>query len=184
MLGIEELVPGAEGWLEQLLTNAVPKKVGRVTLSYLLTSKGGVRSEFTVYKMAPQRYYLVSAGAYERHDHDYLKKAMPRDGSVNFERLTTAMGVLVLAGPRSRDVLVEATRALDTAPESRLAKAMLALPPFPERHDADRMRVRDADDAAEHPGLADPLEAGQLAIAVEPVAAGEHRFAPGCGAAR
>jgi dimethylglycine dehydrogenase len=101
--------PGAEAWLNELLTNAVPQKVGRVTLSYLLTSKGGVRSEFTVYKMAPQRYYLVSAGAYERHDHDYLKKAMPRDGSVSFERLTTAMGVLVLAGPRSRDVLEKLT---------------------------------------------------------------------------
>jgi dimethylglycine dehydrogenase len=101
--------PGAEGWLDQLLTNAVPKKVGRVTLSYLLTSKGGVRSEFTVYKAGPQRYYLVSAGAYERHDHDYLKKAMPKDGSISFERLTTAMGVLVLAGPKSRAVLAKLT---------------------------------------------------------------------------
>jgi dimethylglycine dehydrogenase len=103
--------PGAENWLDGMLTNAVPKKVGRVSLSYLLTAKGGVRSEFTVYKMAPQRYYLVSAGAYERHDHDYLKKAMPRDGSVSFERLTTSMGVLVLAGPRARDVLRALTDA-------------------------------------------------------------------------
>ena len=103
--------PGAEAWLDGLLTNAVPKKVGRVTLSYLLTAKGGVRAEFTVYKVAPQRYYLVSAGAYERHDHDYLRKALPRDGSVMFERLTTAMGVLVLAGPRSRDVLAKLTDA-------------------------------------------------------------------------
>lgn len=103
--------PGAESWLDGLLTNAIPKKVGRVSLSYLLTSRGGVRSEFTVYKMAPQRYYLVSAGAYERHDHDYLKKAMPTDGSVTFERLTTAMGVLVLAGPRSRNVLAKLTDA-------------------------------------------------------------------------
>ncbi|MFM9852070.1 MAG: FAD-dependent oxidoreductase [Sphingomonadaceae bacterium] len=101
--------PGAESWLDGLLTNAVPKKIGRVTLSYLLTSKGGVRSEFTVYKIAPQRYYLVSAGAYERHDHDYLRKAMPHDGSVTFERLTTSMGVLVLAGPKSRDVLSKLT---------------------------------------------------------------------------
>ena len=103
--------PGAEAWLDGLLTNAVPKKVGRVTLSYLLTTKGGVRAEFTVYKVAPQRYYLVSAGAYERHDHDYLRKALPRDGSVMFERLTTAMGVLVLAGPRSREVLAMLTDA-------------------------------------------------------------------------
>ncbi|MFM5916043.1 MAG: FAD-dependent oxidoreductase, partial [Novosphingobium sp.] len=103
--------PGAEAWLDGLLTNAVPKKIGRVTLSYLLTARGGVRSEFTVYKVAPQEYYLVSAGAYERHDQDYLKKALPTDGSVTFERLTTAMGVLVLAGPRSRDVLAKLTRA-------------------------------------------------------------------------
>lgn len=103
--------PGAEAWLDALLTNAVPKKVGRVTLSYLLTDKGGVRSEFTVYKLAPQRYYLVSAGAYERHDHDYLKKAMPKDGSVSFERQTTSMGVLVLAGPKSRALLQKLTDA-------------------------------------------------------------------------
>ncbi|WP_088310757.1 GcvT family protein [Novosphingobium sp. B 225] len=102
--------PGAEEWLSGLLTNAVPKMVGRVTLSYLLTAKGGVRAEFTVYKTAPQEYYLVSAGAYERHDQDYLKKALPKDGSVTFERLTTSMGVLVLAGPRSRDVLKKLTR--------------------------------------------------------------------------
>ena len=103
--------PGAEEWLGGLLTNAVPKKIGRVTLSYLLTKNGGVRAEFTVYKTGPQDYYLVSAGAYERHDQDYLKKALPSDGSVSFERLTTAMGVLVLAGPRSRDVLAKLTRA-------------------------------------------------------------------------
>lgn len=103
--------PGAEAWLDGLLTNAVPRKVGRVTLSYLLTARGGVRSEFTVYKESSQSYYLVSAGAYERHDQDYLKKALPADGSVTFERLTTAMGVLVLAGPKSRDVLARLTRA-------------------------------------------------------------------------
>lgn len=103
--------PGAEAWLDGLLTNAVPKKIGRVSLSYLLTAKGGVRAEFTVYKTGPQRYFLVSAGAFERHDHDYLRKALPLDGSVTMERLTTAMGVLVLAGPRSRDVLSKLTDA-------------------------------------------------------------------------
>jgi dimethylglycine dehydrogenase len=76
-----------------------------------LTKDGGVRAEFTVYKSGPQSFYLVSAGAYERHDQDYLIKALPADGSVRFERLTTAMGVLVLAGPRARDVLSKLTRA-------------------------------------------------------------------------
>ena len=101
--------PGAEDWLNRLLSNAVPKKIGRVTLSYLLTPSGGVRAEFTVYKRGPESYYLVSAGALEAHDHDYLRKALPDDNSVRFERLTTAMGVLVLAGPKARDVLQKVT---------------------------------------------------------------------------
>ena len=103
--------PGAEAWLDGLLTNAVPKKDGRVTLSYLLTDAGGVRSEFTVYRMAPGHFYLVSAGALQRHDHDYLRKALPADGSVVMEDITTRFGVLVVAGPKSREVLQKLTRA-------------------------------------------------------------------------
>ena len=35
---------------------------------------------------------------------------MPKDGSVTFENLTNSMGVLVLAGPRSRDILSKITK--------------------------------------------------------------------------
>ena len=45
-------------------------------------------------------------------------------------------------------------------------------------HDADTVRVRDRDGAAEQTCLADPLEPGQLPVAVEPMAAGEHRIGP------
>ncbi len=40
----------------------------------------------------------------------------------------------------------------------------------------DRMRVRDRDRGGQEAGLANPLEAGQLAVAVEAVAAGEERL--------
>ena len=103
--------PGAAAWLNGLLTNAVPKTVGRLSLSYLLTANGGVRAEFTVLREAPQRFYLVSAGALERHDWDYLQKALPADGSVRLDKVTTEYGVFVVAGPRSRDLLSKLTRA-------------------------------------------------------------------------
>ena len=103
--------PGAAAWLNGLLTNAVPKTIGRLSLSYLLTTNGGVRAEFTVLREAPQRFYLVSAGALERHDYDYLQKALPTDGSVRLEKVTTQYGVFVVAGPRSRDLLSKLTRA-------------------------------------------------------------------------
>jgi dimethylglycine dehydrogenase len=101
--------PGAREWLDSILANRIPKKMGRVSLCHLLTPRGGVRAEFTVYEWAPGRFYLVSAGAYERHDHDILRKLCPADGSVRLNALTTGLGVLVLAGPNSRKVLQKLT---------------------------------------------------------------------------
>jgi dimethylglycine dehydrogenase len=100
---------GAEAWLDGLMANRIPKKVGRVNLCHMLTKNGGVRSEFTIYRAATEGFYLVSAGALERHDHDYLLKAAPCDGSVRIYPVTTAWGVLVLAGPRSRELLQKLT---------------------------------------------------------------------------
>jgi len=99
--------PGAEGWLNSIFTNRVPKAVGRVTLTYLLTARGGVRAEFTLTRIGPERFYLVSAGALEAHDFDSLEKLLPADMRVRLDRVTTQRGVLVLAGPRSREVLAK-----------------------------------------------------------------------------
>ena len=101
--------PGAEAWLEYIFANKMPKTIGRISLVHMLTINGGVRSEYTVYKTGPQSFYLVSAGAFETHDHDYLFKLKPKDGSVDVQRVTTNTGVLVLAGPRSREVLQKIT---------------------------------------------------------------------------
>lgn len=103
--------PGAEAWLEELLANRIPKQVGRIALCHLLTPKGGVRAEFTVLREGRELFYLVGAGAAERHDWDYLQKLRPRDGSVDLARVTTANGVLIVAGPKARDVLQPLTSA-------------------------------------------------------------------------
>ena len=103
--------PKAREWLDSILANRIPKKMGRVALCHLLTVNGGVRSEFTVYEWATGRFYLVSAGAFERHDHDVLRKLCPTDGSVRLNAITTRLGVLVLAGPNSRKVLQKLTDA-------------------------------------------------------------------------
>jgi dimethylglycine dehydrogenase len=99
--------PGAESWLNSILTNRAPKAVGRVTLTYLLTARGGVRAEFTLTRIGPNRFYLISAGALETHDFDALEKLLPSDGGVRIDKVTTQRGVLVLAGPRSREVLAK-----------------------------------------------------------------------------
>ena len=100
---------GSEAWLNSVVANNVPKAIGRIGLCHMLSKNGGVRAEFTIYKRAKNSYYLVFAGANERHDWDYLTKLAPNDGSVALQKITTQMGVLVLAGPRSREVLQKLT---------------------------------------------------------------------------
>ncbi|MGB2294289.1 MAG: GcvT family protein [Candidatus Puniceispirillum sp.] len=103
--------PGAEAFLDYIVANKLPKKVGRVALCHALTDRGGVHSEFTIQRESADSFYLVSAGANQRLDHDWLKKHMPDDGSVRFDNITNAVGVLVLAGPKSRDLLAKITRS-------------------------------------------------------------------------
>lgn len=101
--------PGAEAWLDRLVANKVPSKVGRMSLAHALTKRGGIRSEFTITKLGDERFYVVSAGAAERYDTDLLHKQLPADGSVRLANITTARGCFVLAGPRSREVLARLT---------------------------------------------------------------------------
>ena len=102
--------PGAEAFLDGLIANKLPKTIGRVGLVHSLTDLGGVHSEFTIRRESADSFYIVSAGATQRLDHDWIKKHMPTDGSVRYDHLTNQMGVLVIAGPKSRELLSRITR--------------------------------------------------------------------------
>jgi len=101
--------PGAEPFLDRLVCRRLPQAEGRIQLSHALTKRGGVRSEFTIMRDGPESFYLVSSGAAERYDWDYLGKSAPVDGSVVLENLTTSHATLVIAGPKARDVLAKVT---------------------------------------------------------------------------
>jgi len=103
--------PGAEAFLDNLVANKLPKKIGRVGLCHALNTQGGVHSEFTIVREAEDSYYLVSAGALQRLDHDWIKKHMPDDRSVTFENITNQMGVLVVAGPKARELMQRVSNA-------------------------------------------------------------------------
>ena len=97
--------PKAEEFLDKLVANKLPKKIGRINLCHALNTKGGVHSEFTIMRESENSFYLVSAGAFQRLDHDWIYKWMPKDGSVQFENLTNSIGVLVVSGPKARELM-------------------------------------------------------------------------------
>ena len=110
--------PGAEAFLDRLIANRVPKKVGRVNLCHALAPSGGVHSEFTIIRENDSSFYVVSAGALQRVDHDWIRQHMPEDGSVQVTNLTNAFGVLVVAGPKARELMQRVSRRTDFSNEA------------------------------------------------------------------
>ncbi len=101
--------PGARAFLDRLVANVIPKKLGGITLAHALNPSGSIRSEFTISRLADglwgERFFLISSGAAHDYDLDFLQKHLPRDGSVILKDTTTQYGVFVLAGPNARKVL-------------------------------------------------------------------------------
>ncbi|MDA9048131.1 FAD-dependent oxidoreductase [Hellea sp.] len=67
--------PGALKFLNWIFAQRMPVAHGKLALCHGLTSKGGVHSEFTIQRESKDSFYMVSAGANHRLDHDWLKKA-------------------------------------------------------------------------------------------------------------
>ncbi len=114
--------PGAAAFLDWFTTNRLPR-TGRINLTYALTSHGTTRTEYTIVRLADDLFYLVSAGAWQAYDSDYLAKAV-NDKVVDFGAMwlddcTGAHGVFAIAGPRTRDVLASLIR--DPNPEIALS---------------------------------------------------------------
>jgi dimethylglycine dehydrogenase len=100
---------GSESFLNYVCANKVPVKTGKIAVSCMLNQKGNIKCDVTVTKLAENRYFVVSAAACEKHDLDWMTILSPGDGSVTIENMTYRYGTLVIAGPRSRDLLAKIT---------------------------------------------------------------------------
>jgi dimethylglycine dehydrogenase len=110
---------GATAFLDRFTCNRLPR-VGRINLTYALSDAGTVRTEYTIVRMAENKYYLISAGAWTAYDQDYLIKAAEdfcaeTGQSVMISDVTSQYGVFAIAGPRTRDVLKPLIRDADPA---------------------------------------------------------------------
>ncbi len=102
-------------FLNRLFCGTVTKRDGRVGLGYLLNHQGMVKGEATVANLpasdrGPERVWYGSAAASEFHDMDWLQAHLKDDEDVTIRSLTNDQTILVLAGPRARDVLSACAR--------------------------------------------------------------------------
>lgn len=102
---------GAHDFLDYMFCGTVPRTFGKVGLGYLLNHQGNVKAEATIANLSDGCIWYGSAAASEFHDMDWLTQHMLSDGSVQIKSLTNDYTILVLAGPKAREVLSCVSRA-------------------------------------------------------------------------
>lgn len=101
----------AEAMLNRLCANRMPVKPGGIVLAHLLAPTGHVEAEATITRLADGGFYLLTGSAAERRVADMLAAGKRASDQASIENVTDRLGCLVLAGPRSRELLGRLTNA-------------------------------------------------------------------------
>ncbi|MBL8906282.1 MAG: FAD-dependent oxidoreductase, partial [Rhizobiales bacterium] len=100
--------PGAEAFLDRIMAGRIPK-VGRLSLTPMLSPKGRIIGDFTITRLAADRFQLTASfGAQDYHMRWFLKH-LPEEG-VRLTNVSTSRIGFQIAGPRSRDLLAEVAK--------------------------------------------------------------------------
>jgi dimethylglycine dehydrogenase len=103
--------PDAEAFLNRICANKIPARPGGIALTHVLSDRGRIGGEITVTRLSDDLFYVLSAAGAELRDLDHLVQGRRDEENVSINNVTDDRGVLVLAGPRSRDVLAKLTEA-------------------------------------------------------------------------
>jgi dimethylglycine dehydrogenase len=101
----------AYAFLDRICANRIPERDGGIILGHLLNENGFIESELTITRLGPAHFYVLSAAAAQLYDRDQLEWRKAKGEDVTIADITDQFGVLVLAGPRARDVLSATTSA-------------------------------------------------------------------------
>ena len=105
--------PGAPEFLERLSGNRVARAVGAVTYTQMLNRRGGIECDFTITRLAEDRFAIVTGTAFGNHDLSWIRSHLPAAGSadVRLANVTSQFACLGLWGPNARAILGAVTTA-------------------------------------------------------------------------
>ncbi len=100
--------PGAEAFLDRILAGRLPK-VGRLSLTPMLTPKGKLYGDLTVGRLDDETFYLFGSGAAQEMHRRWFDMHMP-DSGVNYRNCSDELHGLAISGPHSRELLARIAR--------------------------------------------------------------------------
>src|SRR5260370_20013471 len=71
----------------------------------MLNEGGGIECDFTVTRLAEDRFRIVTGTAFGQHDLYWIRAHIPEDGSVQVEDITASLACIGLWGPAARQLL-------------------------------------------------------------------------------
>ncbi|PBB30157.1 FAD-dependent oxidoreductase [Mesorhizobium sp. WSM3882] len=96
--------PGAEDFLNRLMTNRMPK-TGRIVLTPMVNEFGRLIGDFTIAKTGEDRFMIWGSSAAQKYHMRWFEKHLPKDGSVRIHRFDQTLVGLSIAGPSARNLL-------------------------------------------------------------------------------
>jgi dimethylglycine dehydrogenase len=102
--------PGAETFLDRLMTNTMPK-TGHIVLTPMLNGNGKIIGDFTIAKRAENSFLIWGSIAAQKYHMRWFEKHLPKDSAVDIRRFGINLVGLSVVGPNSRKVLQKLTDA-------------------------------------------------------------------------
>jgi len=103
--------PDAKDVLQRICANDIDVSIGKVVYTQLLNQRGGIEADLTVTRLAEDVFFIVTTGAMEVRDFDWISRHIHEDSQVAFTNMTSAYAMLGLMGPKARDLLSTLTDA-------------------------------------------------------------------------
>jgi 4-methylaminobutanoate oxidase (formaldehyde-forming) len=101
---------GALSFLQYLCANDIDQPVGVVTYTQALNPRGGIESDFTITRLAENRFFIITGTAFGQRDLSWMRLNRPNDSSATIEDLTSSYACLGLWGPKARKILQKITK--------------------------------------------------------------------------
>jgi glycine cleavage system aminomethyltransferase T/glycine/D-amino acid oxidase-like deaminating enzyme len=102
---LEVAGPGAAELLPRLCDNRVAREVGQITYTQMLNRRGGIECDFTVTRVAPETFQIVTGTAFGAHDAAWIHRHLPGDGSVTLTDVTSRWSCFALWGPHAARIM-------------------------------------------------------------------------------
>ncbi len=97
--------------LQVLCANDLDRPVGAIVYTQMLNPRGGIECDFTITRLAIDRFMIVTGTAFGEHDLSWIRMNLSGDASLIVEDVTSARACFGVWGPRARDIIQRVTKA-------------------------------------------------------------------------